>query len=72
MRGQMPAFPCTNEQYTCGNPQTGDAAPGMTQRAYIATAALAGLMNIRLIQDPEATAKRAVAYADALLAELEK
>lgn len=36
------AFPCTNEQFTFGNPQTGDAWPGMTLRDWFAGHALAG------------------------------
>lgn len=77
------AFPCSNEQFTCGNPATGDASPGMSKREYTATAILAGMMASPFISDHAGTnktdaemvaglAKRGVQYADALLAELAK
>lgn len=31
-----PAFPCSNEQFTYGNPATGDAFPGMSLRDWFA------------------------------------
>ena len=38
-----PAMPCSNEQYTHGNPQAGDAWSGMSLRDWFAGQALAGL-----------------------------
>ena len=32
-----PAFPCSNEQLTHGNPQAGDASPGMSLRDWFAS-----------------------------------
>lgn len=31
-----PAFPCSNEQFTYGNPQVGDASAGMSLRDWFA------------------------------------
>lgn len=38
-----PAFPCTNEQFTHGNPTAGDAWPGLSLRDWFAGQALACL-----------------------------
>lgn len=65
-----PAFPCSNEQFTYGNPQAGDAAPGMTKREYMATAILAGLLSQEVVRSNAAIV--AVEWADALLLELAK
>lgn len=69
-----PAFPCSNEQFTYGNPQTGDASPGMTKREYMATATLSGIMPwaLSVNMSAEGIAHHAVAVADALLLELAK
>lgn len=78
-----PAFPCTNEQFTFGNPQTGDAWPGMVLRDWFAGLALSGLLAEPQPDDGEpelglgrnyAANAAAAAYriADAMLAERAK
>lgn len=69
-----PAFPCSNEQFTLGNPQTGDAWSGMSKREYMAAATLAGIMPwaLSVNMSAESIAHHAVAVADALLLELAK
>ncbi len=37
-----PAFPCTNEQFTHGNPKVGDAWSGLSLRDHFAGLALGG------------------------------
>lgn len=64
-----PAFPCSNEQFTHGNPQTGDAWSGLSMRDWFAGQALAGATKHEGCQPgPEGMAKRAYALADAMLA----
>jgi len=65
-----PAFPCSNEQFTHGNPQTGDAWPGLSLRDYFAGQALAGLSStpsMRSIWDPADMARQSYNYADAMI-----
>lgn len=75
-----PAFPCTNEQFTCGNHQTGDAWPGMTLRDWFAGRALSGLLAEPQPEDGEPelglgrdyaanAAQAAYRIADAMIAE---
>ena len=66
------AFPSETITYPNGEMEYG--APGMSLRAYVATAALQGLLanpNIPIIQ-PAAYASDALIYADALIEELNK
>ena len=72
------AFPCTNEQFTHGNPQTGDAWSGMSLRDWFAGQALAGLLASPIdgpswnMEDHAAHfARVSYAYADAMLAHRE-
>ena len=63
-----PAFPCSNEQFTYGNPATGDAHAGMTLRDWFATHALAAVAAENPIQaNPDAYARMAYQIADAML-----
>ena len=72
-----PAFPCSNEQFTYGNPQAGDAWAGMTLRDWFAGQALpAVIANCKNDSDALAYkgdieaffAVRAYSVADAMLA----
>lgn len=40
-----PAFPCTNEQFTLGNPQTGDAWAGLSLRDWFAGQAIGSIIS---------------------------
>jgi len=66
-----PAFPCSNEQYTHGNPQTGDAWSGLSLRDWFAgqiasgMAAYSGSMGHPF--GPGDIAQRSYQIADALL-----
>jgi hypothetical protein len=66
-----PAFPCTNEQFTLGNPQTGDAWAGLSLRDWFAGQVIVGHFHI----DPmvqASYAKTAYRMADAMLTERSK
>ncbi len=73
-----PAFPCTNEQFTHGNPQTGDAWSGMTLRDWFAGQAMVGILanNSPLLDSdgnvvsrtPARISRLALEVADAMLA----
>jgi hypothetical protein len=68
-----PAFPCSNEQFTHGNPQTGDAWPGLSLRDWYAGQALIGLCQADMsdeeyIVSPHLLARTAYSMADAMLA----
>ena len=65
-----PAFPCSNEQLTHGNPQVGDAWSGMSLRDYFAGQALMGFMANTKRPTTYAADDAAWAYtiADAMLA----
>jgi hypothetical protein len=72
-----PAFPCSNEQFTSGNSQSGDAAPGITYLDYAAIAAMQGMMardgnSVVHMLSPEKRAKMAYIEARAMLAERDK
>lgn len=76
MTGKEQAFPISSDR-----PERG-ITPGMDLRTYIATKAMAAIIGTRQSQDtmrpaaanvePKVVAARAVAYADALIAELSK
>jgi hypothetical protein len=68
-----PAFPCSNEQYTHGNPQSGDAWSGLSLRDWFAGRALGAIMESDGIQYMHGDhikrhAGLAYEYADAMLA----
>jgi hypothetical protein len=63
-----PAFPCSNEQYTHGNSQSGDAWSGLSLRDWFAGQALAGLCHPGWEADPVEAAPVAYRIADAMLA----
>lgn len=74
-----PAFPCTNEQFTHGNPNVGDAWSGLSLRDWFAGQALAGNLSaenmgvgwIERLRSPDNArlmADRAYQMADAMLA----
>jgi hypothetical protein len=65
-----PAFPCSNEQFTYGNPQAGDAHAGMTLRDWFAGQALAGGISGDNSEDYTIDEMASDAYriADAMLA----
>jgi len=66
-----PAFPCSNEQFTLGSPQTGDAWSGMTIRDWFAGQAPAAILNMDGLQyfaHMGRHANEAYKQADAMLA----
>ena len=63
-----PAFPCSNEQYTYGNPQTGDAHAGMTLRDWFAGRAISAIIRENPYAETKALARDAYRVADAMLA----
>ena len=68
-----PAFPCSNEQYTHGNPQSGDAWSGLSLRDWFAGQALMGMMSNPLWKELngwtwKSRAGEAYIAADAMLA----
>lgn len=71
-----PAFPCTNDQFTSGSPQHGDASPGMTLRDWFAGQALAGLLAANATyggtERRDLVTADAFAHADAMIAERNK
>ena len=75
LRDGGPAFPCSNEQFTLGNPTTGDAWAGLSLRDWFAGQAMASVIG--LIGIPEdgpddlwdaSIAERTYALADAMIA----
>lgn len=74
-KGNQPAFPHTKVEVFLPNDRGLDEYTkkmGMDLRTYIATHALQGLCASDTVMEDEEVAAWAVAYADALLAELEK
>lgn len=67
MTAHDPAYPCETRQFT---PAGYDRHPGLTKRELYAAMAMQG--QIGEPKFAEAIARRAVIYADALLAELAK
>lgn len=64
-----PAFPCSNEQFTYGNPVAGDAWAGLSLRDWFAGQALAmsAPVYVNLPDSADILAKRCYAVADAML-----
>lgn len=70
MTNREPAFPCSNEQFTHGNPQTGDAWSGMTLRDWFAGMAMCRSLSDGIYVDSigmQGISQAAYEMADAML-----
>jgi len=63
-----PAFPCSNKQFTHGNPQTGDAWSGLSLRDYFAAQAMAAILRNYSTDSHSLCAANAYDIADEMLA----